>query len=217
MSAPVATFFYLVWPPARLPALLRSCCSFGTLACCRRSCTPVCLRKRDLVLVLFRVVAFGVGLIFDPAAVVCAALCCYLTGVEPGRWLPLHLFLLLVLCLFLCWGVFFLVAAVGLFLSACCHSCGKCSFGGYPGALVIGGCHQHQLPLATPSLGRACFCYWFGVCFCVGACFPGGCCEFGPVCLLPQLRQLLFRWVPRCSCLWGLSLTPTASSNTAFC
>ena len=73
MPAPVATFFYLVWPPARLPALLRSCCSFGTLACCRRSFTPVCLRKRDLVLVLFRVVAFGVGVLFDPAAV---CVCC---------------------------------------------------------------------------------------------------------------------------------------------
>ena len=161
MPAPVATFFYLVWPPARLPALLRSCCSFGTLACCRRSFTPVCLRKRDLVLVLFRVVAFGVGVLFDPAATVCAALCCYLTGVEPGRW-P------------------------------------RCT------------CHFLR-PLAAFAPVSAIGFVFVSV---LGRVFSGGCCGVVPLCLLPQLRQVLFRWVPGCSCHWGLSPTPTTSSNT---
>ena len=87
MSAPAATFFYLGWPNARLPALPRSYCSFVQLACCRQSCTPVCLHKRGLVSVLLLVVAPGVKVLLVLAAAACAALCCCRPGVASGHWL----------------------------------------------------------------------------------------------------------------------------------
>ena len=74
---------------------------------------------------------------------VCVCSCYWFVFVSA---IGLCLFLLLVCVCFCYWFVFvpvlgrvFLVAAVGLILSARCLSCGSCSFGGYPGAPVIGG------------------------------------------------------------------------------
>ena len=151
-----------------MPALPRSCCSFGQLACCRQSCTPVCLNKRGLVPVLLLVVAPGVRVIPVLAAAACAARCCYLPGIQSGHW-------------------------------PCCT------------------CHLLE-PLAViapvSALGLCLFLLLVCVCSCAGVCFPSGCCGFDPACSLPQLWQLLFRWVPRCSCHWGLYIRPTTSSNT---
>ena len=66
----------------------------------------------------------------------------------------------------------------------------------------------------VPAIGLCLFLLLVCVCSCVGACFPGSCCGVDPVCSLPQLRQLLFWWIPRCSCHWGLTNTPITFSNT---
>ena len=214
MSAPAAAFFYLGWHTARLPALPRSCCSLEHLACGRQSCTPVCLHTRGLVPVLLLVVAPGVRVVFVLAAATCAALCCCLPGVESGHLLcctghlleplaviapvsaiGLCLFLLLV-CVCSCyWFVF--VSAIGL-----------CLF-----LLLVCVCFCYWLVI-VPAIGLCLFLLLVCVCSCIGACFPGGCCGVDPVCSLPQLRQLLFWWVTRCSCRWELTNTSTTFSNT---
>ena len=191
MSAPAATFFYLGWPTAHLPALPRSYCSFVQLACCRQSCTPVCLHKRGLVSVLLLVVAPGVRVVLVLAADTCAALCCCLPGVESGHLLCCTGHLLEPL------AVIAPVSAIGL-----------CLF-----LLLVCVCFCYWL-VFVPAIGLCLFLLLVCVCSYVGACFPVGCCGVDPVCSLPQLRQLLFRWVPRCSCYWGLTNTTTTFNNT---